>query len=84
MNQQKTHHLYRAMLCIIIFFITILSSHQQIDESVEFIIAVSDQLGDLAHVCLLSCVPIYLAVIIFGFGIASAYCAAKIDHFFDQ
>ena len=84
MNQEKTHSFYRSLLCIIIFFIMLLSSHQQLDKSVEYIIALSDQLDDLTHVCLLSCVPLYLAIVIFGFGIASAYCAAKIDHYFDQ
>ena len=84
MKENKTSYLNRALLCILIFFIAMLSARPHIDHSIEYIIAFSDQLNDDLHIVLVFLIPAYLAIIIFGFGILSLYCAAKIDHLFDK
>lgn len=83
MKNNKTNYLNRAMLCILIFLIALLCAHQHIDRSIDYIIKLSDQCNDDLHILLVFLIPAYLAIIIFGFGILSVYCASKIDHFFD-
>jgi hypothetical protein len=84
MKQTNQNYLNRVLLCTLIFFVGLLSAHQTIDSSIEYIIEFSDQLSDELHILLVFLIPTYLAVVIFGFGIASVYCASKIDRYFDN
>lgn len=83
MRHPKTNYVYRVMLCIIIFFIAILSAYPEIDKSLNYIINYSNQFDEFCHICMIIFIPIYLALIIFGFGVISVYFATKIDRFFD-
>lgn len=84
MKSPTTNYLYRALLCIIVFILTILSAYQYVDQSIDRIIIFAGRLEDSIHIFCLFFIPVYLAVIIFGFGILSIYCATKIEQLLDQ